>query len=76
MKLVAVCISYKYAELLDEPRTQVKDIVRKKRRNLNSQATKVNRVLASFPKQKLKLISDLPLFLVSIVSNTYTFINS
>ena len=38
-------------DLFDYLRLQVKDIVRKKRRNLNPQKKKIYRVLASFPKQ-------------------------
>ena len=39
-------------DLLDELRLLVKDVVRKTQRNLNSQTTKVNSVLVSFPKAK------------------------
>ena len=39
-------------DLLDELRLLVKDVERKTQRNLNSQTTKVNIVLVSFPKAK------------------------
>ena len=39
-------------KLLDEMRPQVKEILKKKRRNLNSETTKTNRVQANFPNQK------------------------